>query len=138
MELSDALAAVITAARDWREGQTGLANLFDTPASNLAAAVDALEEAMPMGIEMNKPWREVTEGVEVLAPDGKWYYISSLPPWHEDDGTLRIGMYVKGKEVFFPRDPDKVVRVRISSADALQSAIGLLAETFGATVIGSK
>jgi hypothetical protein len=132
-DLEDALRAVVDTARKWAKTET--VGQAEDASEALQDACFRLEELIPKAVvtavELDRPWREVFEGNEVLAPNGEWYRITSIPPWHEDDGRIKIGMEINGKEGFFPRDPDAKVRVRVNMPDPMETALANLRAGFG-------
>ncbi len=109
----------------------------DTPDTRKAfvLSMDALATVAMTPVERDGTWADVREGFEVLAPNGAWFPIVSVPPWHEDDGTLSVTMNVNGREGTYSRKPADPVRVRYQR-DAESEATDLLAEMLGAQIIG--
>lgn len=101
----------------------------------LRFGVAVIEEPEVREVEEDRPWRDVHPGWSVLAPNGVWFEVEDIPPWTEDDGQIRVTLRANGKSGTFPRDPAALVRVRFVE-DAQTRAEALLAEAFGAVVIG--
>jgi hypothetical protein len=142
-DLIAALREVVEASRAWAREEENAADIAgkEPPVSGrvsekrLYRAAGKLEDLLPMRIEMTKPWREVSAGLEVRTPKGEWLEVTATH-WRGD--RFWVGLFINGQTEAFERDPDKPVRVRTPSSEReMQDAITLLSERFGASIISS-